>query len=109
MRPMRVFGVNSHHCLDVVSMPQDASCVWCDEAITSGDTGFVLDHYRDDKIEDAVYHRDCLLRTIFGSVGHIEGQCSCHGGNMEDPPTMTKREAASAAVEAFQRKQNNGD
>jgi hypothetical protein len=32
-----------------------------------------------------------------GSVGHQKGTCSCHGGTEEDPPEMTKRQAAVAA------------
>lgn len=46
-------------------------------------------------------HRECAIRNIVGSVGHIRGTCSCKGGTEEDPPGMTKRQAAEAAVEEW--------
>jgi hypothetical protein len=49
------------------------------------------------------WHRECLLRSVVGSVGHQLGRCSCYGGDEDDPPGMTPREAARAAVELFER------
>jgi hypothetical protein len=46
-------------------------------------------------------HRECLLRQFVGSVGHQLGTCSCHGGTADDPPGMTRREAAIAATELY--------
>lgn len=46
-------------------------------------------------------HWECQARSVLGSVGHIQGRCSCFGGTEEDPPGLTKREAALAAVAAF--------
>ena len=43
-------------------------------------------------------HRECGLRLQLGSVGHITRRCPCFGGGEDDPPHMTKREAARAAV-----------
>jgi len=45
-------------------------------------------------------HYECQLRGIVGSVGHQRGLCSCRGGpgTMDDPPGVSKREAARAAV-----------
>ena len=45
------------------------------------------------------YHRECILRLVFGSVGHALGMCSCPGakGVMDDPPWLSKRDAARAA------------
>jgi len=46
-------------------------------------------------------HGECELRMVIGSVGHLEGRCSCYGGDQEDPPELSVRDAARAAVEAF--------
>lgn len=48
------------------------------------------------------YHEECRARMVFGSLGHLQGKCSCFGGALEDPPEMTKRQAAQAAM-AFAR------
>lgn len=46
-------------------------------------------------------HSECQCRSIVGSVGHQKGLCSCLGGpgTEDDPPGMTKREAARAAMQ----------
>lgn len=52
------------------------------------------------------FHRECLLRSVVGSVGHQMGLCSCFvmGSSVEDPEGMTKRQAAKAAAAFFQRR-----
>lgn len=62
-------------------------CVWCDERIAPGDAR-----------EPGPMHYECQLRSILGSVGHQLKQCSCYGGTREDPPNMTRRQAAVAAA-----------
>lgn len=51
-------------------------------------------------------HPECTFRAVCGSVAHIEGRCSCFvpGSTETDPPGMTKRQAARAAVEARRRR-----
>jgi hypothetical protein len=44
------------------------------------------------------FHHECAFRMIAGSVGHIRKTCECFGGSEGDPPGMTTREAAKAAV-----------
>jgi len=44
-------------------------------------------------------HLECGARSVIGSVGHQMKWCSCFGGDKEDPPGMTKRQAAIAAFE----------
>ncbi len=51
--------------------------------------------------DQAVLHRECAARSAIGSVGHIERRCSCYGGDVDDPPGMSKREAAAAALRLF--------
>lgn len=65
-------------------------CAWCQEPILPGERA-------DNQGGD--FHQECLFRAGAGSVGHILHRCSCHGGNQEDPPGLTKREAARAARE----------
>jgi hypothetical protein len=48
-------------------------------------------------------HPECSFRAVGGSVAHIEQRCSCFvpGSAEGDPPGLTLREGAHAAVEAF--------
>jgi hypothetical protein len=64
-------------------------CIYCGET--------VLQDINVDGNERLSIHRECWTRMIVGSVGHQSGRCPCYGGSYEDPPGMTKREAAQAA------------
>ncbi len=57
-------------------------------------------------IKGSDMHRECGMRCIIGSVGHLKGRCSCYGGMESDPPEMTLREAAKAAIALWQKIQN---
>lgn len=46
-------------------------------------------------------HVECLARMVIGSIGHQLGRCPCFGGTEEDPPGLTAREAAKAALRHF--------
>lgn len=85
--------------------PVGRLCLWCDDPIGERDRGY---------LERACFdpggwrlqpiHFACRLRMILGSVGHIEGRCSCYvTPGEEDPPGLTRREAAIAAVAAYER------
>lgn len=74
-----------------VATPVGKVCRICDEAIADGDIGTVD---QDGNAE----HYECVMRLCIGSVGHLKKRCSCYGGDEEDPPGMTKRQAAQAAV-----------
>jgi len=52
-------------------------------------------------------HPECNFRAIMGSVAHIEKRCGCFvsGAEETDPPDMTPREAAKAAVRAWHESQ----
>jgi hypothetical protein len=65
-------------------------CTYCDELILPDDPG-----------EASFIHRECAVRAVAGSVGHQLGTCSCHGGTDEDPPGLTKREAARQALQLY--------
>jgi hypothetical protein len=51
---------------------------------------------------DGRIHHECLIRAVVGSVGHQLRRCSCYGGDEEDPPGLTKREAARLAAETHE-------
>lgn len=95
------------HCETPVGLP----CTHCDEPIEPGDQGVCLPCVTlvgGEPISSVMpYHLNCHLRTIFGSVGHQIGVCHCPTGTQEfeDPPGLTLREAANAAVDLARRRQ----
>jgi hypothetical protein len=66
-------------------------CLYCNDPILPGEKRVPVNF-------DDVLHRECHIRMLVGSVGHLMKTCSCYGGNEEDPPDMTKHEAAHAAT-----------
>lgn len=98
---MKSFGAVRKPCPDVVKPPVGEACAWCSEPIAEGDAGFMLPLVTESGAVDKPYHENCFLRQIVGSVGHLRGVCSCNGGSEEDPPEMTARQAANAAVEYY--------
>lgn len=85
-----------------VPIPVGAPCAWCEEPITPSDAGYVIPLVDVDATRDQPYHADCWLRLLLGSVGHQQGTCACVGGDDGDPPELTRREAAHAAVATYQ-------
>lgn len=76
-----------------------ARCMYCDEPILPTDIARRLRCINaDGVISESHTHRECVIRSVVGSVGHQLKMCRCYGGDAEDPPGMTKREAAIAAV-----------
>jgi len=73
-------------------------CAWCGEPV--GECAVKSNLIATDGVKRIAFHTECHLRQIFGSVGHQRGLCSCNGGpgTMDDPPGMTKHEAAWAAT-----------
>jgi hypothetical protein len=80
-------------------------CQWCDEAVTEDELR--MGDAEVNRSGQAI-HIECGLRSAIGSVGHQRRLCSCHGGDQEDPPGMTRREAARAAMEYFHLSRANG-
>lgn len=73
-------------------------CSWCGEGFTDDDNGVGTPGLEEDGVHLSYHHQECFLRMVLGSVGHQQHRCSCYGGTDEDPPEMTRREAARAAV-----------
>lgn len=71
-------------------------CIHCDEPVLSSEE-------REQYANGPIAHRECFARRVIGSLAHIERRCSCYvpGATCTDPPEMTRREAARAAVKAF--------
>ena len=69
-------------------------CVWCDEPVEPGEQH---PYFR------RRMHMECGFRMSCGSVAHIERRCHCYvpGSTECDPPGMTKRQAARAAMDAY--------
>lgn len=82
----------------MIKTPVGEVCRDCGETIAEGDLGCVEPHVLNDGHIVGARHRECFLRLVFGSVGHQLHLCPCYGGQFEDPPEMTRREAARAAV-----------
>jgi hypothetical protein len=83
-------------------------CIFCEEPIVEGDRRFPIGVMRLENEEPRIgvghVHRECMMRQTLGGVGHHLGKCHCPGGSgeFEDPPEMTKREAAIAAVQVWE-------
>ena len=78
-----------------VDTPIGQKCLHCEEVIVQGEEGEIM-------LDGRPIHRECLVRSVMGSVGHQKKTCSCYGGSEGDPPGLTKREAAIAAAAFFQ-------
>ena len=87
-------------------VPVGEKCGRCGEPIADIDCGLFKPHIEqvaegtDAKVfvgKMLPWHRECHLRSILGSVGHLMLRCSCFGGTEEDPPTLSKRQAAIEA------------
>lgn len=77
-----------------VEAPVGELCIMCEEAIEPGDVGTI-------NTAGQIAHHACSIRAVIGSVGHQLGKCSCFGGTEEDPPGLTRRQAAEAAAALF--------
>jgi len=81
--------------------PVGSPCEYCGERVQFGEAGFLVPDAGAGRA--LPWHRECFLRTVVGSLGHQLCRCSCYGGTEEDPPHLTRREAAIAAVVQFER------
>ena len=86
-----------------VHTPVGEACLHCEEPIRDGDPGMLMPHFDGESARERPYHRECMLRGVVGSVGHQLKRCSCRGGQQEDPPFLSRRRQALAAVFLFER------
>lgn len=78
-----------------IATPVGERCLLCGEAIAESDIGTI-------NRAGQVAHYECSMRGVVGSVGHQLKRCGCYGGTEEDPPGMTRRQAAKAAVKLWE-------
>lgn len=85
----------------MTATPVGWKCLRCEEPIAADDDGLIMPyaHAGPGGGRLVAQHRECFMREVLGSVGHQDKKCSCYGGTEEDPPGLTRREAAWAAVE----------
>lgn len=89
---------------ETLPAPPPMVCFRCAEWIAPTDLGVVQSLVSMEGPACIAYHYECHARMLLGSLGHQQGRCSCFGGHEEDPPDMTVREAAKAALAFAQRK-----
>lgn len=78
-----------------VPVPFGATCLYCSELVDDTDSGLMQVVVFAAGPRDEAVHIECHLRSILGSVAHLEHRCSCFGG--EDHEVLT-REGARAVV-----------
>lgn len=88
--------------LQQVPTPVGQRCMHCEEPIAGDDDGLLMPALHADRTATVeALHRECDLRMVIGSVGHQLKRCSCFGGTMDEPPGMSRRDAARAAEILF--------
>lgn len=88
-----------------IDTPVGVPCARCDEPIAADDDGVTIPHVGDATVELRPYHYECQLRSVIGGLNHLRGRCICCGGSEPpDPPWLTRREAARAAVREWERR-----
>jgi hypothetical protein len=103
MPTMKWFGENWHGAIcdqcPQVRVPIGEICDWCEEPITARDRGVIYSN-------GPAAHLNCFLRQINGSVAHVLKTCSCYvpGASEDDPPELTRREAANLVVDILREK-----
>lgn len=81
----------------------DPVCFYCHEPVLPGEESGI--------VTNAASHRECAFRSVAGSLAHMERRCGCFvpGSEEGDPPGLTLRQGARAALDAFKRNQRNQD
>jgi hypothetical protein len=68
------------------------NCTHCEEPVLAGE--------QHQAFQSEAMHQECGFRSTVGSVAHVLRRCHCFklGSSLGDPPDLTKREAALAAL-----------
>lgn len=90
-----------------VDTPVGVPCGYCTIPIEGGDRGFMIGCVRLDAERQPYgslepWHRECLMRSTVGSVAHLDGRCTCHGGPGGEGP-QTPAEVRAEAIEVWGR------
>lgn len=90
-----------------VDTPVGALCGDCEEPIEEHHAGtyekFLEGEPHDLRASRKPVHYECSMRRVIGSEAHVLGVCSCNvpGSQEGDEPSLTRRQAAIAAVRAW--------
>jgi hypothetical protein len=101
---IKAFGPTKHPDPEMPNtpIPVGTPCAWCEELFTAEDCGFTLPFFggQGHLRTELPFHSSCHLRQVLGSLAHVRRECSCYvpGSTCTDPPGMSRREAACAAV-----------
>ncbi len=60
--------------------PFGMHCSHCQEKILDGDAGVLMGHWHAVGMTYEPVHIECFMRSMMGSVEHLEGRCSCARG-----------------------------
>lgn len=65
--------------------PVGEKCLLCTQEIIDGESGVMM-AYIDAQGDGGVapQHIECHLRSILGSVAHLEMRCTCYGGSVQE-------------------------
>lgn len=91
-----------------VNTPVGDLCLHCEEAIEDGDVGTITPVIMaDQRAVMRAEHHECRMRQVIGSAAHVAQTCSCYvpGSREGDDPSLTMREAAVAALQAWKARQ----
>jgi hypothetical protein len=60
-------------------------CLLCEQAVVEGESGVLLG-FIDAEGQGGVapQHIECFLRSLMGSVAHLERRCTCYGGTVPE-------------------------
>jgi len=94
--------------------PVGTPCAWCDETIAQGEHGLFIPHVTSTGSAETLevsavylpYHQECMLRTVLGSLAHVERRCTCYGGTKNDEAhgALTKRQEARLVVAIWEQR-----
>jgi hypothetical protein len=97
----KAYGALYEQDMPHTDTPVGVACRLCDEPIADSDDGFMVQVRQGDWL-DVPEHYECHLRRVIGGLNHLKGRCICCGGTEPpDPPELSKREAAKAAVDEY--------
>ena len=82
--------------------PVGQECAHCAVPIEEEDRGTFMPCITREGAQLLPWHRECSMRSVVGSVAHLEGRCSCCGG-VNEPGPQTPQELRTEALEVWHR------
>lgn len=96
--------------MQAVETPVGQTCLNCTEPVEHDDSGVVMPHMdARGNVYPSPVHLECHLRSVLGSVAHLEGRCSCATGRRADDRTaQSYRDQARATLAWLQEHRRGG-